>query len=135
MFLGGNDMKIVTGSLLALAALAGCAPYPDQPVASTYPNSEVVVTPPTVVTYQPVAAPVPVYPTAPATVYATPTYVAPSYVAPAYVAPMPTQVVVPGNTYVVQRDPPRDYGVSAGTSPQPVLTPNQKEQDKTMSSK
>jgi hypothetical protein len=113
-------MKIVIASLAALAALTGCSPYADQPVATTYPNREVVVTPTTVVTYQPVATPAPVYQAVPATMYVT---------------QMPAPIVVPGNTYLVERDPPRGDGVSVGTSPQPVLTPNQKEQDKTMSSR
>jgi hypothetical protein len=95
-------------------ALAACSPYADEPVART--------TPTTVVTYEPVAAPAPAYyyyQVAPATVYQTPA----------------TVLVPQRTTYVVQEvpgDPPRGYGVSVGTSPQPILTPNQKEQDKTM---
>jgi hypothetical protein len=113
-------MKMPIAQIMGMAALAACSPYADEPVATTAPA--------TIVTYQPVVTTAPLYyGVAPGTVY-------PGTV---YQVQAPAPVIVPQSTYVVERvttDPPRGNGVSVGTSPQPVLTPNQKEQDKTMSS-
>lgn len=118
-------MKIILAASAIGLGLSACAPTPDE-----------YATRPVPVTYQTVVpvAPAPVYPTvvytAPAPTVATvPVTTVPVTMVPVVTAPTvaPT-VVVP---VLGGPDPiPRGSGVSIGTSPQPVLSPAQKAQDK-----
>jgi hypothetical protein len=106
-------MKIIVAAGAIGLGLSACAPTPDE-----------YATRPAPVTYQTVVPVAPAYPTVVYTAPAPAVTTVPVVTAPAV---SPTIVVPP----VVAPDPiPRGSGVSAGTSPQPVLSPAQKAQDK-----